>query len=124
MTHGYLRIYDGPPNAGGTVVWGDFATNRMASTGFTNIYRVAENNIGTLRPIMEIVCETPGLVLNPGTFWVEYTFDGSMASGPWAPPITITGETTTGNALQYDDNTTAWTNFVDGGVGSPKAFPS
>ncbi len=35
-----VQIYNGPPNAGGTVIWGDLTTNRLSSTSWTNIYRV------------------------------------------------------------------------------------
>ncbi len=44
---------------------------------------------------------TIGTALAQGTYWVQSATDGSLASGPWAPPITILGQTTTGNALQY-----------------------
>ncbi|MCO5266611.1 MAG: choice-of-anchor J domain-containing protein [Lentimicrobium sp.] len=122
MTGGYLQIYNGNPSTGGTVVWGDMTTNRMSSTTFSNIYRLSEGTPGTNRPIMEIVCETPGLTLTPGTYWVEYTLDGSLTSGPWAPPITITGETTTGNALQYLP-ASGWQPFQDGGTLTPQGLP-
>jgi len=121
MTGGYLQIYDGNPSAGGTVIWGDMVTNRMTSTDFANIYRISETTGGVARPVMEIVCETPGLTLAPGTYWVEYTFDGSLSSGPWAPPITITGETTTGNALQ--NLAGVWGPFNDGGTLTPQGLP-
>jgi hypothetical protein len=122
MTGGYLQIYDGNPSSGGALVWGDMTTNRMTSTQFSNIYRVSETTGGTTaRPIMEIVCETPGLVLEPGTYWVEYTLDGSATSGPWAPPITITGEATTGNALQLTSD--GWAPFTDGGSLTAQGMP-
>ncbi|TVR76217.1 MAG: hypothetical protein EA412_14105, partial [Chitinophagaceae bacterium] len=36
------------------------------------------------RAIMEIVCETSGLVINQGTFWSDFPLDGSSAaSDPW-----------------------------------------
>ena len=121
MTGGYLQIYDGNPSAGGTLIWGDMTTNRMTSTQFSNIYRISETTGGTARPVMEIVCETPGLTLEPGTYWVEYSFDGSGSSGPWAPPITITGQTTTGNALQSLAG--VWQPFNDGGTLTPQGLP-
>ncbi len=114
----FCRIWNGDPTAGGTVIWGDLVTNRMTSTAWANIYR---NNNGpggaTDRPVMRITAETPGLTLAPGTYWVEWQTTGSLASGPWVPPITIEGQTTTGNALQY---TTAWAALVDVG---PQGLP-
>ncbi|MGV8048801.1 MAG: carboxypeptidase regulatory-like domain-containing protein [Anaerolineaceae bacterium] len=114
----YCRVYDGAPNAGGTVIWGDLVTNRMISTEWSNIYR-NDNGPGgsTDRPIMRIVAETPGLTLSPGTYWVEWQTTGSLSSGPWVPAVTINGETTTGNALQY---TGSWAALVDVG---PQGLP-
>jgi len=37
----------------------------------------------------------------PGTYWIDWMTDGSLTSSPWAPPVTILGQTTTGNALHY-----------------------
>ena len=31
-----LQIWDGPPNAGGTVIWGDTTTNILTSTTWAN----------------------------------------------------------------------------------------
>ncbi|HPJ63611.1 choice-of-anchor J domain-containing protein, partial [Lentimicrobium sp.] len=73
----FCRVYDGAPNAGGTVIWGDLVTNRMISTEWSNIYR-NDNGPGgsTDRPVMRIVAETPGLTLSPGTYWVEWQTTG------------------------------------------------
>ena len=121
FTGGYVQIYNGDPSNGGTVVWGDMTTNRMTSTTFSNIYRISETTGGSDRPIMEIVCGTEGLVLEAGSYWVEYTLDGSLASGPWAPPVTITGETTTGNAKQL--TSTGWADLLDSGTETPQGLP-
>ena len=114
----FCRVYDGAPNAGGTVIWGDLVTNRMISTEWSNIYR-NDNGPGgsTDRPVMRIVAETPGLTLSPGTYWVEWQTTGSLSSGPWVPAVTINGETTTGNALQY---TGSWAALTDVG---PQGLP-
>jgi hypothetical protein len=119
MTGGYVQIWDGDPTAGGQVIWGDIVTNRMASTAWTNSYRLSEGTPGTTRPIMSIVMETPGLVLQPGTYWIDYTLAGSLASGPWAPPITINGQAVTGNAKQFLGSSSTWQDFLDTGTGTP-----
>ncbi len=121
ITGGYLQIYNGNPSTGGTVIWGDMVTNRMTSTSWSNIYRLSEGTPGTTRPIMKVVCSTPGLTLTSGTYWVEFTFDGSLASGPWAPPITITGQATTGNGLQNIAG--VWGDFLDSGTSTPQGLP-
>ncbi len=117
-----LQIWDGAPNAGGSVVWGDTSTNIMASTAWTNVYRVTEDSTGTSadRAIHAAVC-TVGTNLTAGTYWLDWQFDGSSSySGPWAPPITIVGNDTTGDALQY---TGTWDPVSDGGSGTPQGFP-
>ena len=124
FTGAYLQIWDGSPDdPDSNVIWGDLVTNRMTSTSFTNIFRVLES--GSLaandRAIMEIVCETPGLVLNPGTYWIDFSLDGSLAfTGPWHPPITILGQTTTGNALHHTDDWSAW---LDTGTNTQQGSP-
>ena len=114
ITGGYVRIYSGDPYSGGTVIWGDETTNRLLSSDFTGIYRSIDTDpLASNRPIMDVVCETPGLQLSEGTYWVAWQVDGSLASGPWAPPISIAGVATTGNAQQY---TTAWGGAYSGTI--------
>ena len=116
----YVQIWDGPPNAGGAVVWGDLTTNRLLTTGWSNIYRAADGTLtATNRPVMDSVA-TIGTTLAQGTYWLQWSADGSLASGPWAPPITILGQTTTGNALQY---TTAWAAIADVSSLTPQGLP-
>ncbi len=122
ITGAYFTIYDGNPSSGGTAIWGDFVTNRMTSTQWSNIYRVTETSGGTTaRPIMEVVCLTPSLTLDPGTYWVEVMLDGSLSSGPWCPPVTINGLTTTGNAQQ--NLAGSWGAFNDTGTGTGQGMP-
>ncbi len=101
ITAGYIRILSGVPGAPGTtVVWGDTTTNRLTSTSFTNIYRVSVT-LNQQRPIMKVVCNTTGLSLPAGTYWIEFTAAGSLASGPWTPYVVINNTPTTGNAVIY-----------------------
>jgi hypothetical protein len=82
-----LAVWDGPPAAGGSIIWGDYATNCMIDTSWMGAYRVTDYDMGgTARPIMANVCATPGLVLTPGQYWLDWQADGSLSSGPWAPP--------------------------------------
>jgi len=98
ITGAFIQIWDAAPNAGGSLVWGDVVTNRMNSTQFANCYR-GNNLTQTNRPLMEVVCRTPDLVLEPGTYWIDYTFTGASGIGPPAIiPVTITGQPITGNA--------------------------
>jgi hypothetical protein len=108
-----LRIWDGPPNdPASNIVFGDDTTNRLVSTEWSGIYRVTETTGGASnRPIMANEVAV-GTTLGPGTYWLDWQVDGSLGSGPWAPPITINGETTTGNALQF---TGSWAPVTDVG---------
>jgi hypothetical protein len=123
LTGCVVRIWNGQPGAAGaTVVWGDLTTNRMGSTSYSNINRVSAPNGGTARRIMNVVANTPGLTLNPGTYWVEVGFTGSAASGPWAPPVTIQGTMATGNSVQTVDNGATWAPAMDGTYGQDIPF--
>jgi len=116
-----LQIWDGPPNAGGTVIWGNTTTNIMASTAFSNIYRVLDTALTNAdRPIMAVV-GTVGTMLPAGTYWLDWQFNGTLSSGPWQPPISILGQTTTGNAMQY--TSTGWANLTDTGTLTPQGLP-
>ncbi|MDP2236571.1 MAG: choice-of-anchor D domain-containing protein, partial [Bacteroidales bacterium] len=118
ITGAYMKIWNGMPDAPGSqVVYGDMTVNALTSSAWTNAYRVgATTPTNTQRPIMSIVCATPGLNLQPGTYYVEWSATGSIASGPWGVPVTINGETNTGNALQYTTTTNAWTSLEMGGT--------
>jgi hypothetical protein len=121
MTGVYYQIWDGPPDdPGSSIVWGDLVTNRMLDTVWSNIYRDSEStpNVNN-RPIMANIASA-GLWLPPGVYWLDWMTDGSLASGPWAPPVTILGETTTGNALQY---TAAWAPAEDTGSFTQQGMP-
>ena len=118
-----IQIYNGPPNAGGTVIWGDLTTNRLTLTSWTNIYRVLDTGLlDGARPIMRAIAQlSPAINLAPGTYWVEFQFGGTGASGPWAPPVSILGQTTTGNALQK--TSTGWAQALDTGSGTVQGMP-
>jgi hypothetical protein len=113
INHVNLQIWLGDPSAGGTIVFGDTTTNRLGSTAWSNIYRVLDTALtDTNRPIMADVVNV-GTNLVAGTYWLDWQTGGTLSSGPWAPPISILGQTTTGNAMQYDG--AAWAPLVDVG---------
>ena len=116
-----LRIWNGPPNdPASTVVWGDTTTNILTGTTWTNIYRVLDTSLlNTDRPIMTAV-GTVNTTLPAGTYWLDWQVGGSLASGPWAPAVTVLGQTTTGNAMQQTVSTGVWAAFVDVG---PQGLP-
>lgn len=120
-----LQIWDGPPGqTGSNVVFGDTSTNRMTQTAPANILRVTDSTTGgnTDRQIAVSVVDVY-TTLPAGTYWLDWQSDGSGGSGPWAPPITITGSTTTGNGLQSTDGGVTYANADDGGTLTQQGFP-
>jgi len=117
----YYRVWNGPPDSPtSTVVYGDLATNRLQSAAFSGIYRVLDTALtNTQRPIIAVTAGA-GFYLPPGTYWLEWMLDGSLTSGPWVPPVTILGQTTTGNALQY---ISGWASVTDTGTGTQQGLP-
>lgn len=110
-----LTIYDGVPGEAGTsIVYGDEFENFYATSEFSGAYRRSETaGADTSRPIMLVTAETPELILEPGTYWIAWNFGGTLASGPWAPPVAILGEATTGNGKQYNPTTNTWSDVID-----------
>lgn len=120
-----VQIYNGPPNSGGTVIWGDMTTNRLSSTAWTTIYRALDTDLlNTQRPIMRAVATlTTPISLAPGTYWVEFQFGGTLASGPWAPPVTILGSTGKPGANALQKTSTGWAAAIDAGASAAQDFP-
>jgi hypothetical protein len=115
------QIYDGDPSAGGIVIYGDLSTNQLVSTEWTNVWRILDETPAENRPIMAIVANAVGCNLTPGTYWIEWQAGGTQSSGPWAPPITIVGEATTGDALQNDGNN--WIPLMDAYTSTFQGIP-
>jgi hypothetical protein len=113
------RIWDAAP-PGGSVICGDNTTNMISATTWSGIYRVLDTGLtNSQRPMMEsTVSIWPACAhLDPGTYWLDWQSDGSLASGPWAPPITILGQTVTGDGLQsVTDNGVTWAAAMDTGA--------
>ena len=124
ITAAYLQIWDGPPNdAGSSVIFGNMVTNRMTDSYWTGIYRSIDTNLtNDQRPIMAVEVFI-GVTLHPGTYWLDWAFEGTGTSGPWALPISILGQTTTGNALQTTDGGTVWNPVNDSGTATQQGLP-
>jgi hypothetical protein len=115
-----LRIWEGTPGTG-TIVFGDTTTNRLASTTWDNGYRSLESAPGaTNRPIMRTTA-TVSATLDAGTYWLDWQLAGSLASGPFGPPITIEGQNTTGNGLNFSGG--SWIAANDTGSLTPQGLP-
>lgn len=125
MTAVNLQVWNGDPSvAASTVHWGNPTSNVLDQSYWSMIYRDSDDSTGiglTNRPVMACNLTTPGLILSPGTWWIDYQGIGSLTSGPWVPPITIDGLTTTGNAKQK--TSTGWANLLDGGTSTQQGLP-
>jgi hypothetical protein len=121
-----IRIWNARPDRTyASVVFGDTSANRLQGTDFALIYRVSPNDKGNCdRPVMRIVV-TVGKQLGPGRYWLDWQIEGSLASGPWVPPVTFDGLAREGNALQYasSNGTWAWRPIVDGDPEWPQDLP-
>jgi hypothetical protein len=123
ITAVYMQVWDGDPSGGGaSVIWGDLSTDILDDAVYSDANRASETTpTDTSRQINRVTANTTGLSLTAGTYWIEYAFEGSGASGPWAPPISILGETTTGNALQ--NNNGVYAPLEDSGTFTPQGLP-
>ena len=118
----YAQIYDGNPMYGGQVVWGDFDTNIMTSSVFTNCYRGSNwETTAYTRPIMSITGNNFDISLEAGTYYLVYSLTGSLSSGPWGAPQARPIVGSTGDGLQYDGS--SWNNLMDNGSGTPYGCP-
>ncbi|WP_281310382.1 MBG domain-containing protein [Flavobacterium flavigenum] len=116
FTSGVVKIWNSDPSSGTAISeFGDFTTNRMILTDFTNCYRVQEDAslLTNNRPIMRIRISI-GAIIQPGTHWIEWALTGTLASGPFAPPISILGTGNTGDAKQF--SATGYTNTINNGA--------
>lgn len=120
ITGVYVQIWDGAPNAGGTVIWGNLTTNIMDGVVFSDIYRVTNNISDVARPLFKVTANIGNYELEAGTYWVEVSFTGggTPLTGPWANPVEIVGSPHTGNGLQK--TSTGWQIWNDWG-GTPPA---
>ncbi|MGD8454421.1 MAG: dockerin type I repeat-containing protein [Phycisphaerae bacterium] len=129
-----IRLWDGSPDAGGAVVFGDTSTNYCTSSSHSGVWRVfggdPEYYEPCARSINEIVCDLGSVYLPAGTYWLDFQLDGTGDNGPWWVPVTphpANGNTlefsaATGWNQQYDE-VAGWTQsvafIVDGDYDAP-----
>jgi len=119
-----LQVWDGDPsNPASTVIWGDPTTNVFSSAVWSNAYREAESAPGTTRAIQRVTVAPVGLSLPAGTYWLDWSFGGTGASGPWQPPVAILGQTMTGNGMQFTTASGVWGPAQDGGTLTQQGLP-
>ena len=84
------------------IVWGEPSTNRLYRSVWTGCYR-GDDFASVQRPIMRNTCLTPDLKLHPGSYILDWQASGSLTSGPWCVPVTISGQLATGDAQGYSE---------------------
>lgn len=126
FTNLYVTIWDGHPARGGNVLYGDTTEleSVLDNTYFTRIYRAsAAAPLDSTRPIMK----TTGLYFQPTSlrggqkYYIQWSMQGSIASGPWQPAISVNGMSVTGNAEQFTAN--GYQAMDGGGTGFAQGAP-
>ena len=123
----YLQIWNGPPGLpGSTVIFGDTATSRLASSTDSLMYRIFNSTTpapgtapGTTRRIWQVnINVSPAQVLTAGTYWIDFQVDAG-ASGNFAPTRQMVNarDYALFNARQFISTTSTWANGTD--VGNP-----
>jgi len=100
----YVRIWDRDPRDPAAVaVWGDLTTNvlDLTASNWPNLYRVTALPGDTARAVFDLQASVPAVVLNSGTYWVEWS--GANGATPFIPPVSSVNSGTVvlpfGNAL-------------------------
>lgn len=115
-----LQVWDGDPSdPASSVIWGNTTDNVLASAVWSGAYRVLEDDLNaTNRPIYRLTVEPVGLSLDAGTYWLDWQYGGTLASGPWQPPVATLGQIATGNSIQSQAG--VWAPVIDvGPQGAP-----
>jgi len=116
----FLEILNAAPSASGAPVAGSpgFANNLFASNlvshAFSGVFQVQDTaQAATSRPILsvKVVLPTP-VTLTAGVYWLQWSLTGSLASGPWCPPLATLDQGATGNAEQKVGATAAACGFT------------
>ena len=107
ITSGTLRILSTSPglSATPTVVFGDSTTNRVtpANVTLSGTVRVSSTTLTATNRLVQAIplVMSPAVVLPAGTYWIDFDAAGSVASGPFFPPLSpvVTAPTANGNAF-------------------------
>lgn len=126
-----LKIYNGVPGGGGSVIASYTSTN-WSSTGVFRVFNGVANLPSTLRLINRIVFDIPSLELAQGSYWVALQVDTQLVGGnprqAWAnfvmdinPNDPNNPITRVGNARQFTEN--GWGAAIPPNTGVNVEFP-
>ncbi len=111
-----LRLYNGVPGAGGTVI-GAVSSPNVLSNGWSGNYRTETDPAETQRPIMAVTVQWPFGQLAAGNYWIEWGLSGSLSSGPFVP-----SSPTPAAAPARQFNGTTWADITDGATSATLPF--
>lgn len=100
-------------------------TNTAVTATFTNVYRVTSTDFsGTTRRLQKVEVTGLNINLSAGVHFLSFNFAGTLASGPWAPPLPTSNAVFGQNARQAIGNGAFNQVFVDAGAttGADLAF--
>jgi hypothetical protein len=87
-----LQIWNGPPDAGGQVIFGDTATDRFAACQFSGIYRGVESYPTPCSSPIMAVTATVNQTLDAGTYWADFQLGGTLEQGVGCVSATKVGD--------------------------------
>jgi len=87
-----LNLWNTMPTVVGGQTWS--GGNVWVGNAFTGVYRVLDSGLlASGRAIIEATCSAGWVpALAAGTYWLDATATGSLASGPWGPPKVKAGQ--------------------------------
>lgn len=121
----YVRVWDGPPGAGGSVIAGDMVTNRIVGSTFDNVFRVTNSDrTNCSRAVKRIDVDMSWLSnLSEGDYWLELGSVGNPGfGGPLSPP-TVPRHSSTDNSRKFVVSSGTWSENADPETGEPSDFP-
>jgi hypothetical protein len=91
-----VGIWSGPPQRGWLPDVMPYTTFQVSGihqlkSQFAGIYRTTDvNPLGTDRAVFENECVlSNGIVLPPGTYWIDWQAFGVLPGGAWVPPVSL-----------------------------------
>lgn len=101
-------------------------TGTFASAVYTDIYRKT-NTLGDDTRQVQKITTTFNANLAAGSYWLTFSANGTLASGPWAPMLTAVGLNQvpgSNNGQQYNPTPPpTWGPAIDAGSGTQQDFP-
>jgi hypothetical protein len=123
INSGNLRILSTSPGASATptVVSGDTTTNVVTPANVTlaGTVRVTDTTLTATNRLLQAIplVISPAVSLTAGTYWIDYQAAGTVASGPFFPPLApaiLAAPAPTGNAFQLTTAGAAYVSVTQG----------